>query len=70
MTLKTHNYLITVSSNNLRVILGSSFVIKAVKVNEEQAQKIAEILFPEWENVRVVSIKKEVISPCSIIALR
>jgi len=37
----------------------SMFIIKAVDVNMEQAQKVAEILFPDCENVIVTSIEND-----------
>lgn len=35
------------------------FIIKAAYVNEEKAQKIAEILFPNWTDIKVESVHND-----------
>lgn len=58
MKLKTHNYLITVLFRKNDINIQSCFIVKAVPMNQIKAQKIAEILYPEYDVV-VESIKNE-----------
>lgn len=62
MKFKRYHYDITVSgipqgtSIDSDVIIVSGFILKAVSVNEEQAKKISEILYPD---INIINVKIE-----------
>lgn len=55
MSLKTHNYEIEVTKwqSEGDITIKSTFIIKAVPVNEEQAMEIARILYPDYQILKV-----------------
>ena len=63
MKLKTQNNCITISfqykQNPSALSIKTCFVIKAAKVDKEQALKIAEILFPDFTDIKIESIEND-----------
>ena len=62
MKLKTQDYCIEISYKygiNATYDVKTCFVIKAANVNEEKALKVAQILFPDFTDIKVVSIKND-----------
>ena len=56
--MRTHEYLVNVELNSKNVYINSYFIIKAIPVTKEQAQKISEILYPDFKNVKVINVEK------------
>jgi hypothetical protein len=63
MKLKTQNNCITISykykQNPSALPFKTCFIVKAANVDEEQALKIANILFPDFTDIKVESIEND-----------
>jgi hypothetical protein len=59
MRLKAQNNCITISYQCGECRMNTCFIIKAANVNEEQALKISNILFPDFNDIKVESIKND-----------
>lgn len=57
MKLKIKKSTITISYKHENITLGTSFTIGAVDVNEKQALLIAQILFDQYYDHKIVSIE-------------
>lgn len=65
MKLKTHEYCIEISYNyrtHAEYRTKTCFIIKGVPLTIETAQKIAEILFPDFFDIKVESITNDVLT--------